>query len=848
MNPFCCVMPLSLAGLAVAHAVSVDVVLGDNLGPLLPARLVTHLEATGAAVSVQATGKCGGSSDLCLAFGSSPASRAVIGPELLAQAGAEGFVVSDGRLAGSGSGRLIAVDGNPGQLPRVGDPSPSAGAAYGAYAVLERVGFGFVHAFQPVIPSSLAFAASFAPPTPQVTVESPKWPVRSWHYHTEHPLELTDFLQGFDASCAGVNASAAPHCAFNESWESMFPDMLRFVDWLLAARQNRLEWIPLLNWQWGDQGTSPQRLARFRNITATLHAAGLLAVVDVPVAERQQNAWYMTNATGSIAECEADIASHIDQWAAAGFDVLATESGFSEFTHPACDVMLALLNFTADYASDAYGMPAYVKAHCSTGQSCPNFTDPRTGQPIDFNFLPALGSPRLNVMPHTVQVYSRDDPAGDSYGNANLTYMFDFATWLAERSTARGDGREVVWHGESAYWVNYDIDVGLALGPLYGERRLNDLRWLAAQQAASGGGMAALRGQNVFASGSPWSYWVGNTVAARAAWDPQAAGLTQEQAFAAALDPVAAALFFGSDQGEMPAQRLKAVLGKVVTDHRQLLVLGNATGVPAPPPGPQGTTYRNGMAYLGGADTWSTVETLVQGHSTQPKRVFLAAVTNWTKGQGAPPGYLDVLAPLLRALRSMTAAHLVEVASLAPMVRPEAAELFADLVAAFNMTALRAAQVEAVYEAASPSSSNTTRHAALGRALLAIRAAGAVVAANEPRYGVSSERVAGWRGTPTSYGYGFLWTVRSLMYMWRDYGLATAVTALAEQGEVQIERLSPCYMNINDPLLIGLGSNELQELGDWARREAEKTGIDWVKALGNCLAQPDAEPQYPRDL
>lgn len=42
---------------------------------------------------------------------------------------------------------------------------------------------------------------------------------------------------------------------------------------------------------------------------------------------------------------------------------------------------------------------------------CEEYTDPRTGEPINFNFLPIYADPRLLIWPHTVQMYSYGDPA-----------------------------------------------------------------------------------------------------------------------------------------------------------------------------------------------------------------------------------------------------------------------------------------------------------------------------------------------------------------------------------------------------------------------------------------------------
>jgi hypothetical protein len=43
---------------------------------------------------------------------------------------------------------------------------------------------------------------------------------------------------------------------------------------------------------------------------------------------------------------------------------------------------------------------------------------------------------------------------------------------------------QVVYYGETAYWVSVDVDVPLFL-PLYGERRLHDLRLIAQQEVCT---------------------------------------------------------------------------------------------------------------------------------------------------------------------------------------------------------------------------------------------------------------------------------------------------------------------------------------------------------------------------
>lgn len=88
----------------------------------------------------------------------------------------------------------------------------------------------------------------------------------------------------------------------------------------------------------------------------------------------------------------------------AGFDFMTTESGLSEFTYPDCSLMRDLLEEFSTYVNVTWGREALVKVHCSPGQTCADFIDPRTGEPVNFNHLPMFVDGSLGVMPHTIQV------------------------------------------------------------------------------------------------------------------------------------------------------------------------------------------------------------------------------------------------------------------------------------------------------------------------------------------------------------------------------------------------------------------------------------------------------------
>ena len=145
-----------------------------------------------------------------------------------------------------------------------------------------------------------------------------------------------------------------------------------------------------------------------------------------------------------------------------------------------------------------------------------------------------------------------------------------------------------------------------------GERRLHDLRLLAAHGTASG---RRLAGQNIFDSGWEWGAWLSDVVAARAAWDPLltsyppeshptppppppplppptttlepaaiSTALTtaphEQSAFATALRPVCCVLMGGDSDG---TRRLTAVLEELASAQERLLVRGQLDKASPPP-------------------------------------------------------------------------------------------------------------------------------------------------------------------------------------------------------------------------------------------------------------------------
>lgn len=374
----------------------------------------------------------------------------------------------------------------------------------------------------------------------------------------------------------------------DSKWEEMVPSVASYAQWLIANRQNRLEVVLLWAADWADFANSTLRQSRLNKLVEVMHSFGVAFGCDVPIAEIQQHAWHMVDHPDATLQVQKkEIEEHIDWWMAAGFDFISSENGFTEFTHANCTLALEWMNYATEYALGKYGKKMYIKCHCSSGQTCPDYKDPVSGKPINFNFLPYYATKKLGIYPHTVQFYNFTDPS-PVYGNENFTYVYD---WIWE---TKGE-REVVYHGETAYWVNYDIDVPLFL-PVYMFGRVSDLQRIGEGEKKHN---QKIEGQINFSSGWEWTYWLNNWVTSRAAWNPEMGARNTYEAVGNILEPVTR--MFGPN-----GAKIKALILDSIKMERELLIFGQVGNNK-----PETVEKRNGIGYLQGWDTWSDLMNLV---------------------------------------------------------------------------------------------------------------------------------------------------------------------------------------------------------------------------------------------
>jgi len=739
---------------------------------------------------------------LVLGFGDCATVQSIVPAADIAAIPSEGILLRSGEV---GDTPLWVATGAPADPDSFG--LGNRGASYAAFALLEQLGFAFMHPLAPTVPDGLS-----VPSASLARTEGPRWPLRGMQIHTMHPIELTDVLNGWGPE--------GPEDA--QGWGDMLPEWESYLTWAMANRLNRVHWVLLESESWEDFARGDVRQGRLQKLVDMSHAAGLPVGVDVPISLQQQHAFRLLADTGDLDDELAQIRDSVDWLMDAGFDYLATESGTSEFTHPEPERMLAWMDELAIHLDEQHdGRRAYMKIHCSTGLMAEGYPDPVTGEDINFNFLPHFADPRLGVQPHTVQHYSLDDPA-PTYGNEDFGYIADFTRHEAGR-------REVVWHPETAYWVSFDIDVPLFL-PIYADRRLHDLRVLAKDEDDGKMGLGSLEGsrmdgQFVFSSGWEWGYWLNDVIAARAAWNPHVDAASDDDAMRALLEPVVRS--FGGVSGEVT----ELILDTIDAQH-DLLILGKIAGVP-----PDDIVRRNGQAYLQGVETWDDVSDLGTGlpvdavQMTQPDRLGMVEMRNPLH---APPGYSDEVEPLLAEMETRFMGLSDRYAALAPQVPDSGRDLFDDLADAARMTALRARQIHGLYDYVDMfwDFDETARLARLQEARDALDEAQLVVNEREKRYRVPADRIAGWRNNPTAYDLTYLWTVRSLFYWWRDEGKAVDAP------------VSPCYQNIINPVDVGFGEGLGVDATELLQDVADFAGLD---AIGDCMAAPGEEPEFPQD-
>eukprot|EP00051_Salpingoeca_urceolata_P019786 m.291968 g.291968 ORF g.291968 m.291968 type:complete len:382 (-) comp19481_c0_seq2:1494-2639(-) len=289
-------------------------VLGEDLPPLARKRLLQTLQSQGVRFvsSTQAADKAVAAAKAMgcpavLACGASPLVYSIVTPSWLKPLQPEGYAI-----------RRVKVDGIP-VLATVGiGPSTPAyargrGSVYGCYAALQQLGSTFFNPFDPNLRLDFVLAAE----TDDVS-SSPHWAYRGTHVHTQHPLELTNLLTGWDQQ--------GPDGKVTEPWEVLRKDWEPFLEWCLAHGLNQIEWLPLWAKSWETFATSTERAQRMRNLTDTARGFGIRVGADAAIALRQQHAFALIAPSAQTNEqVTASIHANMKWLNDSGFEFISSE-------------------------------------------------------------------------------------------------------------------------------------------------------------------------------------------------------------------------------------------------------------------------------------------------------------------------------------------------------------------------------------------------------------------------------------------------------------------------------------------------------------------------------------------
>jgi hypothetical protein len=449
-----------------------------------------------------------------------------------------------------------------------------------------------------------------------------------------------------------------------------------------------------------------------------------------------------------------------------------------------------------------------------------------TNKSLNFNYIPLFGDTKVGVMPHTVQMYSLNDPA-PTYDNQNFSDMFRFLK-MAASGAGRGK-REVLFYPETSYWVSYDVDVPLFL-PAYPYRRVEDLRLIAKDEISGDMSRSHSRitGQDFFTSGWEFGFWFNDVITAEAAWNPHMEAATTDEAF---QKLISYALRLNSR-----TQSLAAQLTTLAKHQHELLIKGEVNGK-----APSKIAKRTGMAYLAGVETYDELPMWFReyvphflGNSlplTQPNKFR----EDWAFKQSyylSENKYNRELKPLLLLMAQTFQNDATTTRNLAANLAGNGltAEL-RDFVDGTQLTSNRANFVINLYE--SRLAREKKRNFKTEQAYLNLkniltttlqitqRRKNTIPMKPEHRNLISGWESAGY-DNPTDYHYGYTWTAYNLFYWKREFNKLSFENA---DGIT-------CYMNTVKPSeIVG------QKIIHTVEKIALKVGV-----AKSCFSIPASEP------
>ena len=344
------------------------------------------------------------------------------------------------------------------------------GVSAGLYGLLQEVfGFGFYHPRETRIPNLKEWPRKL---DQGFTFSGrPRFDVRGFHLHTQHPLELTEQLH-------------------DPKHPTGFKDIKEYIDWLVRNQQNFFQFVLLESI---DLETWPEYAKIWVDYA---HSRGILVSLDVSLHMIQQKSFMLVEfKPKDWTGFEKQIDEKLERLFVADWDCFNVEFATAEFVGGYKKRKGRLRKYlheqlTQNYKCRMMGRTHVVKESDEKGG----------GEKKEIEEDP-LDSLRI-VLVHTVMAYSITDSIAPVYESENLRHMMKVLK--NEQAT-----RETWYFPESAYWVTYDNSIPLILLP-YLSARLEDLETMEKE---------GINAHVTFSSGWEWGYWLNDWSIARWSWE-----------------------------------------------------------------------------------------------------------------------------------------------------------------------------------------------------------------------------------------------------------------------------------------------------------------------------------------
>lgn len=351
-------------------------------------------------------------------------------------------------------------------------------AMYAMYEIAAKQGARYHHPEETFLPAkdedaALPWLSDF-----DGDVDAPRFALRGFHEHTQHPTPMSDFYLRPDRG------------------EEFRPYVSRYMKWLARNRQNVASWqmlktVDLDVWE-----------PYISDIIEEAHTYGVKVGMVTSFSDEQQNNFKIilperANEEGMILSEEEQIRQVLSRFDAMGFDFYTFQIGSSEFTKPGDQLTVDRLNSAAKVKRELDDRPelfTWIHMVCSLEDDDGGY----------FYHLAGDADPAVGTWVHTVMFHDLEHPA-PVYDCESFNHQRDFLKQeLGER--------EQVYFPESAWWLGFDNNMPLAL-PITGWTRSWDIK-----EELKG---LDIRGHVTFTTGREWAYWQYDHFVAQAGWDDQ---------------------------------------------------------------------------------------------------------------------------------------------------------------------------------------------------------------------------------------------------------------------------------------------------------------------------------------